>query len=58
MDLQPDVLLLTESWCNNQISDANLFIPGYELCSDLRKDRADTAHGVGGGLLVLSLIHI
>ncbi len=49
---KPDLILLTETWCNDNISDAFLAIDGYELISDLRKDRADTALGRGGGLLV------
>jgi hypothetical protein len=27
-------------------------VPGYDLQPELRKDRADTANGIGGGLLV------
>jgi hypothetical protein len=48
----PDFILLTESWCNDQISNTDLSIPGYELLQDLRKDRYDTDRGRGGGLLV------
>ncbi len=51
-DLQPDFILLTESWTNISINDASLYIPGYNLESDLRKDREDTGNGIGGGLLV------
>jgi Endonuclease-reverse transcriptase len=51
-DLRPDVILITESWCNNLITDAFLTIPGNELLQDLRRDRSDTARGRGGGLLV------
>ncbi len=49
---RPDIILLTETWCHQDISDAFLSIDGYELVPDLRMDRADTAHGRGGGLLV------
>ncbi len=49
---KPDLILLTETWCHDNISDAYLAIDGYDLISDLRKDRADTALGRGGGLLV------
>ena len=49
-DLQPDFILLTESWTNSNVPDASLSIPGYGL--ELRKDRDDTGRGVGGGLLV------
>ena len=51
-DFRPDVILVTESWCNNDITDAFLSLPGYDLKQDLRKDRDDTAQGRGGGLLV------
>jgi hypothetical protein len=51
-DMDPDLIFLTESWCNNQITDAFLSLPGYELIQELRKDRFDTDRGRGGGLLV------
>jgi hypothetical protein len=37
--MTPDLILLTETWCNEQILNAFLDIPGYELLQDLRKDR-------------------
>jgi hypothetical protein len=40
---KPDLILVTESWCNNSISNEFLSINGYELQADLRKDRNDTA---------------
>ncbi len=49
---KPDLILVTESWCNTDITDAFLSIDGYELQTDLRMDRDDTARGRGGGLLV------
>ena len=52
VDNSPDIILLTETWCNAAISDAALTLPGYQLETDLRKDREDTVNGVGGGLLV------
>jgi hypothetical protein len=45
---------VTESWSNDQITDAFLTIPGFELIQDLRIDRTDTDRGRGGGLLVYS----
>ena len=51
-ELSPDLILICESWCREDISDAFLQLPGYELIPDLRKDRSDTVNGVGGGLLV------
>jgi hypothetical protein len=51
-ELGPDIILVTETWCNNQVSDAFLSLPNYELVTDLRKDRFNTDRGRGGGLLV------
>ena len=56
--MNPDMILITEAWCNEEISDAFLSIPGYTLQQDLRTDRADTAGGRGGGLLVYTKIGI
>ncbi len=50
--LNPDIIMITESWCNSDVSDAFLLIDGYELQLDLRADREDPAQGRGGGLLV------
>jgi hypothetical protein len=50
-DIEPDVILKTESWFNNAITDTFLSIPGYEVQPDLQIDRADTDTR-GGGLLV------
>ena len=46
---KPDLILITETWCNSDISDAFLTLQGYNIC--VRKDRQDTAAGRGGGLL-------
>ena len=51
-DLKPDMILLCETWCNANISNATLNIEGYELQQSLRKDRSDTVNGIGGGLVV------
>jgi len=48
----PDIVIITESWCNNNISNSLLKIEGLILCNELRLDRNDTANGIGGGLLV------
>ena len=53
-ETKPDIILVTESWCNEQISNAYLNIPGYQLQPELRIDRKDTTNGVGGGLLTYS----
>jgi hypothetical protein len=46
------LILLTETWCNGSISNAQLALENYRLETDLRRDRADTSNGIGGGLLV------
>jgi hypothetical protein len=51
-DVEPDLILLTETWCHKEINNAFLSIPGYELQHELRQDRDDTKEGRGGGLLV------
>ena len=51
-DDKPDVILITESWCNNNIMTSLLNLDGYTLETGLRRDREDTRNGVGGGLLV------
>jgi hypothetical protein len=53
---EPDLILLTETWCGPQISNAELTVAGYQLEFDLRRDRTDTTAGIGGGLLVYSKI--
>ena len=53
-DLEPDIILLTETWCNSTITNASLTLENYNLESDLRHDRNDTTAGIGGGLLVYS----
>jgi len=52
--LEPDIILLTETWCNSTTDNAFLAIENYKLETDLRRDRSDTANGIGGGLLVYS----
>ena len=52
MDLKPDIILLSETWCNSSTNLASLSIENYELMTDLKRDRNDTANGIGGGLLV------
>jgi hypothetical protein len=55
-DLNPDLILLTETWCSDDTTNEFLSIDGYTLQTDLRRDRTDTANGAGGGLLVYSRI--
>jgi hypothetical protein len=49
---KPDIILLTETWCSTENTNAELTIDGYTLETDLRRDRADTTNGLGGGLLI------
>jgi hypothetical protein len=51
-NLSPDIVLITESWCNDYVTNALLTMPGYDIVPDLRVDRRDTVGGIGGGLLV------
>jgi Endonuclease-reverse transcriptase len=53
-DLEPDLILVTETWCNKAVTNAYLGINGYDIQQDLRKDRSDTKDGRGGGLLLYS----
>ena len=40
-DYKPDLILITESWCNENIDDNILNIKGFELIKDLRSDRIE-----------------
>ena len=51
-DCAPDLILVSETWFNPDISNAMLNIPGYFIEPDLRLDRTDTMNGIGGGLIV------
>ena len=42
-DIEPDLILVSETWCSENVTDAFLSIPGYELHQDMRQDREDTA---------------
>ena len=52
--LKPDIIMLTESWLNEDTNNAALSITGYRVETDLRRDRTNTANGIGGGLVVYS----
>jgi hypothetical protein len=51
---EPDIVLLTETWCNKATTNASQAPENYNLECDLRRDRSDTTAGIGGGLLVYS----
>ena len=48
----PDVIILTETWCNPNITQPFLEIPGNTLDPELRHDRSDTVNGIGGSILI------
>ena len=50
MEKEPDIVVVSESWTNDGISNAEITFPGYNLVG--RKDRTDTKNGRGGGLLI------
>ena len=47
---KPDILIVTETWTNDSISNEYLLISGYDIIE--RKDRNDTDKGRGGGILM------
>jgi hypothetical protein len=49
---KPDIILINETWCNSENTDAELAVDGYYLDTDLRRDRTDTINGLGGGLII------
>ena len=51
-ELKPDLILVTETWAHQDINSAHLSIEGYEVQTDLRRDRVDTTQGRGGGIMV------
>ena len=46
---RPDIIGITESWLNSDISTAEVHLPGYIVH---RQDRTDTLRGIGGGVLL------
>ena len=48
-EVKPAVVGITESWLNDDYSDAGFTIPGYVM---YRQDRMDTHRGFGGGVLL------
>ena len=49
---KPDLVLICETWCNDETTLAMLNIGGYYIDPSLREDRSDTFNGIGGGLLI------
>ena len=50
VEINPDIILVTETWCNDRVSTPYLNINGYRI--ELRLDRSDTSNGIGGGIMV------
>ena len=50
----PHLILISETWLNSNISNAMLHLDNYNIDSNLRIDRNDTAQGRGGGLIVFN----
>ena len=47
-ELKPDLILVTETWAHQDINSAHLNVDGYEIQTDLRRDRVDTSQGGEG----------
>lgn len=48
----PDLMCITETWLNKEISNSEIALCGYKIAA--RKDRTDTLRGRGGGTIILS----
>ena len=44
--------MITETWCNDDISNSILNIDGYYIENDLRIDKKESSRGIGGGIIV------
>ena len=53
-ELNPDIVIVTETWCHSGISNSFLNIPGYTIDNELGQDSQDTINGCGEGILVYS----
>lgn len=51
-DHEPDIIIITESWANKNITDAMLNIEGYFIESDLRIDKTSNINGIGAGIVI------
>ena len=52
-EIKPDLINLTETWCNPSITNTLFNIPGYFIDPALRIYRSDTNCGRGGGIFIL-----
>ena len=48
---KPDIIGVTESWCDSKITDAEISLPSYSV---YRKDRST---GMGGGVLLYKILN-
>ena len=48
----PDLVLICETWLNENDENVSLNLDGYNLEPELRKDRTDTVNGIGGLVVV------
>ena len=48
-EMQPDIIIITETWTHPDITNDYLILDGYETTA--RSDRSDTTAGRGGGIL-------
>ena len=46
----PDMIIFCETWTNENVQNAEITFPGYNI--QVRKDRSDTHKGRGGGVIV------
>jgi hypothetical protein len=51
-DEKPHLVLINETWLNDNVCNAMLNVSDYYIDNDLRIDRSDTRNGIGGGLIV------
>ena len=47
---KPDICIISETWCSENIDNCLLNIAGYYI--GIRIDRHDTQNGIGGGILI------
>ena len=53
LNVDPDVIIITETWTHSAISNDFLNIPNYYITA--RHDRSDTLNGRGGGILIYGM---
>ena len=51
-EYKPDIIVITEAWTNDNITNAMLNINGYYIDPDLRIDKINSRTGVGAGIVI------